>query len=90
MTLANIARPASQRAMTGRDGSMLFLLGLLWAGSFFFVCIAVQEMQPLTLVSDERLQLFELAGMALIGLGLVVSMDGFFAEPRPRSDFSFY
>jgi drug/metabolite transporter (DMT)-like permease len=36
--------------MSPRDWTMLFTLGLLWGGSFFFSAIAVTEIPPLVLV----------------------------------------
>lgn len=36
--------------MTLRDWLLLFLLSLLWGGSFFFVAVAVRELPPLTVV----------------------------------------
>ncbi|WP_057465642.1 DMT family transporter [Pseudovibrio sp. POLY-S9] len=37
--------------MTLRDWTLLFLLSILWGGSFFFVAIAVKELPPLTVVA---------------------------------------
>lgn len=42
------AAPSSQMSL--RDWTMLFTLGLLWGGSFFFSAIAVAEIPPLVLV----------------------------------------
>ena len=42
---------AAQRAMTTREWGLLFLLSLLWGGSFFFIGVAVRELPPLTLVT---------------------------------------
>ncbi|MBD9372927.1 DMT family transporter [Rhizobium sp. ARZ01] len=36
--------------MTAKTWSMLFLLGLIWGGSFFFARVAVQHIPPITLV----------------------------------------
>jgi drug/metabolite transporter (DMT)-like permease len=36
--------------MTGRDWSLILVLGMLWGGSFFFARVAVQEIVPLHLV----------------------------------------
>lgn len=36
--------------MTTKTWSMLFLLGLIWGGSFFFARVAVQHIPPITLV----------------------------------------
>lgn len=36
--------------MTYRDWGLLFLLSVLWGGSFFFVAVAVREVPPLTVV----------------------------------------
>jgi drug/metabolite transporter (DMT)-like permease len=38
------------RTMSGRDWTLLLLLGAIWGGSFFFASIAVTEIQPLVLV----------------------------------------
>lgn len=37
--------------MTLQDWALLFLLSILWGGSFFFVAVAVRELPPLTLVA---------------------------------------
>lgn len=42
--------PAHATAMSARSWALLILLGLLWGGSFFFVRVAVAEIDPLTLV----------------------------------------
>lgn len=49
MSAVQTSRPVS-RAMSSRDWAMLFLLGAIWGGSFFFARIAVAEIKPLTLV----------------------------------------
>ncbi|MEO1406913.1 MAG: DMT family transporter, partial [Pseudomonadota bacterium] len=36
--------------MTLQDWALLFLLSVLWGGSFFFVAVAVGELPPLTVV----------------------------------------
>lgn len=40
-----------QKQMNAREWAMLFILSLLWGGSFFFVGIAVKELPPLTIVT---------------------------------------
>lgn len=47
--------------MTLDDWALLFLLSILWGGSFFFVAVAVQEVPPLTVVALRT----GLAGLAL-------------------------
>jgi drug/metabolite transporter (DMT)-like permease len=42
---------AINQTMGKKEWLMLFLLSLLWGGSFFFVGIAVMELPPLTIVS---------------------------------------
>lgn len=42
--------PIRSSAMSARDWAQLLLLGALWGGSFFFIRIAVAEIDPLTLV----------------------------------------
>ena len=37
--------------MTLRDWALLFLLSILWGGSFFFAAVAVRELPPLTVVA---------------------------------------
>lgn len=37
--------------MTSQDWALLFLLSILWGGSFFFAAVAVQELPPLTVVA---------------------------------------
>ncbi len=37
--------------MTLQDWALLFLLSVLWGGSFFFVAVAVEELPPLTVVA---------------------------------------
>ncbi|MGK7654953.1 DMT family transporter [Roseovarius sp. B08] len=37
--------------MTVQDWALLFLLSLLWGGSFFFAAVAVREVPPLTVVA---------------------------------------
>jgi len=41
---------AASRPMSGRDWTMLLLLGAIWGGSFFFASVAVREIQPIVLV----------------------------------------
>ena len=45
------ALPAAKLALTPRLWALLFLLGLLWGGSFFFTQIAIREIAPLPLVA---------------------------------------
>jgi drug/metabolite transporter (DMT)-like permease len=47
MSIANISAP---KAMNAKDWTQLLLLGALWGGSFYFVHIAVRDIEPLTLV----------------------------------------
>ncbi|MDP3897923.1 MAG: DMT family transporter [Mesorhizobium sp.] len=49
MTVAS-AIPTSQKPMSAALWGLLLLLGAIWGGAFFFVGIAVAEIQPLTLV----------------------------------------
>jgi drug/metabolite transporter (DMT)-like permease len=49
MSLASPAKPQNP-SMTARMWALLFLLGIIWGGSFFSVSIAVKEIPPLTLV----------------------------------------
>lgn len=49
MTDTTDKRPAAS-SMSARSWAMLFLLGAIWGGSFFFARIAVQEIPPLELV----------------------------------------
>ncbi|KAA2317467.1 DMT family transporter [Pseudooceanicola sediminis] len=51
--------------MTPRDWSFLFLLSLLWGGSFFFVGVAIQQLPPLTIVGLR-------AGLAALTLALIL------------------
>jgi len=37
--------------MAGQDWFLLFLLSILWGGSFFFAAVAVRELPPMTLVA---------------------------------------
>ena len=46
----NAPAPPIRHAMSGRDWSMLLLLGAMWGGSYFFGRVAVMEIHPLTLV----------------------------------------
>ncbi|HYN45631.1 MAG TPA: DMT family transporter, partial [Allosphingosinicella sp.] len=39
-----------QMTMTGRDWAILLFLSVLWGGSFFFIEVALDTVQPLTLV----------------------------------------
>ena len=51
MQMSAPTTPAPSRSqMSLRDWVMLFTLGLLWGGSFFFSAIAVVEIPPLVLV----------------------------------------
>lgn len=49
MTDTTAGRPAAS-TMNARSWAMLFLLGAIWGGSFFFARVAVQEIAPLDLV----------------------------------------
>lgn len=44
------ALPTAQKPMSAALWGLLLLLGAIWGGAFFFVSIAVAEIQPLTLV----------------------------------------
>lgn len=48
--VANVGRIAIPHRINAADWARLFLLGLIWGGSFFFAKIAVAEIPPLTLV----------------------------------------
>ncbi|WP_226941894.1 DMT family transporter [Pseudooceanicola spongiae] len=50
--------------MTLQDWALLFLLSLLWGGSFFFVAVAIKELPPLTIVSLRA----SIAALTLIGI----------------------
>jgi len=43
--------PEDAMRMTAQDWALLFLLSLLWGGSFFFAAVAVRELPPLTVVA---------------------------------------
>jgi len=43
-------QPAPRRSMSLRDWSLIFLLGAIWGGAFFFGRVAVAEIAPLKLV----------------------------------------
>lgn len=55
--------------MTYRDWGLLFLLSVLWGGSFFFVAVAVREVPPLTVVGLRT-------GIAALTLGAVLWIRG--------------
>ena len=55
--------------MTYRDWVLLFLLSVLWGGSFFFVAVAVREVPPLTVVGLRT-------GIAALALGAVLWIRG--------------
>ena len=55
--------------MTYRDWVLLFLLSVLWGGSFFFVAVAVREVPPLTVVGLRT-------GIAALTLGAVLWIRG--------------
>src|ERR1700722_11227531 len=65
----------AQRAMTAREWGLLALLSLLWGGSFFFIRVAVKEVQPLTLAALR-------VGLAALILWATAPLTG--AKP-PRS-----
>ncbi|MBV8792678.1 MAG: EamA family transporter [Pseudolabrys sp.] len=39
------------RAMSAREWTLLFVLSVLWGGTFYFVAVAVKELPPLTLAA---------------------------------------
>lgn len=53
--------------MTLQDWALLFLLSVLWGGSFFFAAIAVQELPPLTVVALRT-------GIAALALVVILRM----------------
>ncbi|MGQ3486195.1 DMT family transporter [Roseovarius pacificus] len=55
--------------MTYRDWVLLFLLSVLWGGSFFFVAVAVREVPPLTVVGLRT-------SIAALALGAVLWIRG--------------
>lgn len=55
--------------MTYRDWGLLFLLSVLWGGSFFFVAVAVREVPPLTVVALRT-------GIAALALSAVLRIRG--------------
>lgn len=55
--------------MTFQNWALLFLLSLLWGGSFFFAAVAVRELPPLTLVACRT-------GLAAATLALVLWVRG--------------
>lgn len=55
--------------MTSQDWALLFLLSILWGGSFFFAAVAVQELPPLTVVALRT-------GIAALTLIVVLKMRG--------------
>lgn len=55
--------------MTSQDWALLFLLSVLWGGSFFFVAVAVRELPPLTIVALRT-------GIAALALTVVLRARG--------------
>lgn len=55
--------------MRAREWSLLFLLSILWGGSFFFAKVAVAELQPLTVV-------FGRVALAALALNVVLLLAG--------------
>lgn len=55
--------------MTSHDWTLLFLLSLLWGGSFFFAAVAVREVPPLTIVALRT-------GIAALTLIVILKMRG--------------
>lgn len=55
--------------MRAREWSLLVLLSILWGGSFFFAKVAIDELQPLTVV-------FARVVLAAVALTLVLSLTG--------------
>jgi len=71
----------NQQHMSLQDWVLLFILGLLWGGSFLFGRIAVLEVPPMTLV----LLRVALAALTLNALLLFIQTGG---GPRPWSAFA--
>jgi drug/metabolite transporter (DMT)-like permease len=55
--------------MSIQDWALLFLLSILWGGSFFFATVAVREIPPLTLVMLRT-------GLAALALMVILRMRG--------------
>lgn len=55
--------------MTLQDWALLFLLSVLWGGSFFFVAVAVEELPPLTVVALRT-------GLAALALIVILRVQG--------------
>jgi drug/metabolite transporter (DMT)-like permease len=68
------------RTMAPREWGMLFLLSLLWGGSFFFTGIAVKELPPLTIVTLR-------VGLAALLLLAIVRAIGL-RMPRDRASWT--
>jgi drug/metabolite transporter (DMT)-like permease len=60
--------------MSAIDWGLLFALGLIWGGSFFFAKVALVELPPLTIVLGR-------VGFAALTLALVLSL---IRQPMPR------
>jgi drug/metabolite transporter (DMT)-like permease len=69
------SRNAPQKTtMSAVDWGLLFALGLIWGGSFFFAKVAVAELPPLTIVLGR-------VGFAALTLALLL---GLIRQPMPR------
>lgn len=64
-----------EREMGAGAWGLLAALSVLCGGSFCFAEVALTELPALTLVLGDRLTMPEVAGLALIGLGLA-AIDG--------------
>lgn len=64
--------------MTAREWGMLFLLSLLWGGSFFFTGVAVKDMSPVTIVLLR-------AGLAAVTLQIIARARGAAIPYDPRT-----
>lgn len=67
--------PSFDKPMSMSDWAMLFVLSLLWGGSFLFIKVAVTEMPPLVLVLGR-------VGLAAAALAFALRL---FRQPLPRS-----
>src|SRR5262249_49164597 len=73
-TMSQSSRNAPQQtAMSTIDWGLLFALGLIWGGSFFFAKVALAELPPLTIVLGR-------VGFAALTLALVLAL---MRQPMP-------
>jgi drug/metabolite transporter (DMT)-like permease len=70
----------TNRAMMPREWGLIFLLSLLWGGSFFFTGVAVRELPPLTIVVLR-------VGLATLTLLAIVNALGL-RMPRDRASWT--